>query len=98
MKYNFITIGGATRDISFFTDKGILINNSRNILQQKLLAFEYGAKIKVDEFYYSYGGGASNAAVCLSNFNFKTACLTAVGNDEKGALIKQNLNKFIRGC
>ncbi len=93
MKYNFITIGGATRDISFFTDKGVLINNRKNILQQKLLAFEYGAKIKVDEFYYSFGGGASNAAVCLANFDLKTACIAAVGNDEDGFRIKQNLKE-----
>lgn len=93
MKYNFITIGGATRDISFFTNRGVLINNKKDILQQKLLAFEYGAKIKVDEFYYSHGGGASNAAVCLANFYFKTACIAAVGNDENGYLIKKNLKE-----
>jgi len=91
MKYNFITIGGATRDISFFTDRGILVDNKKDILQQKLLAFEYGAKIKVDKFYYSYGGGASNAAVCLANLGFKTACLASIGEDETGKLIKENL-------
>ncbi len=93
MKYDFITIGGATRDISFFTDQGMLINNSRDILRLKLLGFEYGAKIKVDKFYYSYGGGAANAAVCLANFGFKTACLTSVGDDENGRLISKNLVK-----
>lgn len=91
MKYDFITIGGATRDISFFTDRGVLINNKKDVLQQKLLAFEYGAKIKVDKFYHSYGGGAANAAVCLANFSFKTACLVSVGKDESGSLIKNNL-------
>jgi len=91
MKYDFITIGGATRDISFFTDQGTLIKNKKDILRQELLAFEYGAKLKVDKFHYSYGGGASNAAVCLANFDFKTACLVSVGRDESGALIIKNL-------
>ncbi len=90
MKYDFITIGGATRDISFFTDQGVLINNKKDILRQKLLCFEYGAKIKVDKFYYSFGGGAANAAACLSNFGLKTACLVNVGDDEAGRAIINN--------
>ncbi len=91
MKYDFITIGGTTRDISFFTNEGILINNRNDILRQQLLAFEYGAKIKVNKFYYSYGGGAANAAVCLSNFGFKTACISTIGDDEGGQMILRNL-------
>jgi len=93
MNYDFITIGGATRDISFFTNKGVLIKNPKDILKQELLAFEYGAKIKVNHFNYSYGGGAANSAVCLANFAFKVACLTIVGADETGRLIKDNLKK-----
>jgi ribokinase len=90
--YDFITIGGTTRDISFFTAEGLLINNyNRDILHQHVLAFESGAKIKVDKFYYSYGGGAANAAVCLANFDFKTACLAPVGSDEGGQRIIKNL-------
>ncbi|MFA5886425.1 MAG: carbohydrate kinase family protein [Patescibacteria group bacterium] len=93
MNYDFITIGGATRDISFFTDQGVIINNKKDILRQKVLAFESGAKIKVDKYYYSYGGGAANAAVCLANFGLKTACLTVVGDDENGHLIVEDLKK-----
>jgi ribokinase len=89
--YDFITIGGTTRDISFFTTEGILIKNRLDILHQNVLAFESGAKIKVDKFYYSYGGGAANAAVCLANFDFKTACLAPVGRDDNGRMIIKNL-------
>lgn len=89
--YDFITIGGTTRDISFFTDQGVLMDNGHDLLRQKLLAFESGAKIKVDKFYYSYGGGAANAAACLVNFGFKTACLAPVGGDRDGHLIVENL-------
>jgi len=93
MKYDFLTIGGATRDISFFTDQGVLISNKKDLLRQELLAFEYGAKIKVDQFHYNYGGGAANAAVCLSGFSLKTACLTSIGGDENGRYILKNLEK-----
>lgn len=89
--YDFITIGGATRDISFFTDQGTVFDSKKDILRRKMLAFESGAKIKVDKFYYSYGGGSANAAVCLSNFGLKIACLLPVGDDHNGRLIVENL-------
>jgi ribokinase len=89
--YDFITVGGATRDISFFTDQGVLLDNKKDIFRQKILAFESGAKIKVDKFYYSYGGGSANAAVCLSNLGLKVACLAPVGDDHNGRMIVENL-------
>lgn len=91
MKYNVITIGGATLDITFLTKDGILIDNHRDILRQQLLAFEYGAKIKVDKFHNLFGGGASNAAVNFARSGFKTACLACVGDDESGHKIMKNL-------
>lgn len=89
--YDFITIGGTTRDISFFTSEGVLLDNHRDVRRQKILAFESGAKIKVDKFFYSFGGGAANAAVCIANFGLKTACLATVGADENGRSIIKNL-------
>jgi len=41
MKYDIITIGGATEDITFYTKEGVLIDNKKDVLRQKLLAFEY---------------------------------------------------------
>jgi len=93
MQYDVITIGGATRDISFLTDEGILIDNHRDLLRQKLLAFEYGAKLKVDHFYNLFGGGAANAAVNFATSGFKTACLSRVGNDDNGRDIINNLGQ-----
>jgi len=89
MKYDFVTIGGATRDIAFFTDEGVLIRNKENPfnMRQKLLAFEYGAKIRIDEFINLFGGGASNAAVNLVGLGFKTAAIVEVGDDENGRAI-----------
>jgi len=93
MIYDFITLGGATRDISFFTKEGILLDNHQDVLRQKLLAFEHGSKIKVDKFFYSFGGGATNTAVNLANFGLRTACLVSVGQDLNGQLIIKNLKK-----
>lgn len=91
MKYNFITIGGATRDIAFFTDEYSLIDNKKDPLRQKLIAFEYGAKIRIDKFINLFGGGAVNAAVNLTGLGFKTAALVEIGDDENGRAILRNL-------
>ena len=37
MKYDVITIGGATEDITFYTKEGMLIANRKDISRQKLL-------------------------------------------------------------
>lgn len=93
MKYDFITIGGATEDITFFTREGIIIDNKKDILKQKLLAFEYGAKMKIDKSYSTFGGGAANAAVNFAGLGFKTAALVAIGDDQRGQRVLDNFKK-----
>lgn len=91
MKYDVITVGGATEDIAFYTDEGQLINNSDDILRQQLIAFEYGAKINIDKNFFGFGGGAANTAVCLSKLGLKSACCAMVGDDNRGQKIMTNL-------
>jgi len=93
MKYDILTIGGATRDITFFTKEGLLIKNPDDLLRQELLAFEQGAKIEVDKFHHLFGGGAANAAVNFSKSGFKVACFLKVGRDETGLAIRDNLKE-----
>lgn len=93
MPYDFITIGGATEDITFYTGEGVLIDNKKDLTRQKLLAFEYGAKIKIDKSFSGFGGGAANAAVALSRLGFRTACLAALGSDERAKRILDNFKR-----
>lgn len=93
MKYTIISIGGVTRDITFLTNEGILIDNHHDVLRQKLLAFEYGAKIQVKQFYSLFGGGAANAAMNFSRSGFSTACLACVGDDDNGRQIVKHLKE-----
>lgn len=88
---DFITIGGATEDIVFYTNDGILIKNKKDILRQELLAFEQGAKVRVEKYFHLFGGGASNVAVNLSQLGFKTASILNLGKDERGSKIVKNL-------
>lgn len=91
MKYDVITIGGATEDFSFYTHEGLLLESQKDVLHQKLIAFEYGAKIGIDRVYSTFGGGAANTAVNLSGLGFKTAVISCLGGDERGRDIIRNL-------
>jgi sugar/nucleoside kinase (ribokinase family) len=95
MKYDFITIGGATLDIVFFAEDGRLIDDHKKTdqLSRQLLAFEFGSKVPVKKFVWCFGGGASNAAVNLSHLGLKTACLSSVGGDDYGRHIIANLKQ-----
>jgi sugar/nucleoside kinase (ribokinase family) len=93
MKYDIITVGGSVEDVTFYTKEGVLLDNRTKLLKQKVLAFEYGAKIKIDSIFLSFGGGAANAAVNFSRLGLKSAVLTAVGDDERGRKIIANFKK-----
>jgi ribokinase len=93
MKYDVITIGGVVEDISFHTNEGVIIDNKKDLLRQKLLAFEYGAKIKIDKVDKTFGGGAANTAVCFSRLGLKTACMASIGADERGKRLLNNFKK-----
>lgn len=93
MLNDFLTIGGITEDIVFFTSDGVLVDNNKDLLRQKLLAFEYGAKINIKEFGRYFGGGASNTAVNFSKMGFKVAVLAVVGKDDRTARVLDNLKK-----
>lgn len=93
MRYDIVTIGGAVEDITFYTKEGQVIDNQQDILRQTLLAFEYGTKIKIDAAHTTFGGGATNVAIAASRLGLKSACICAVGNDERGKKIVKNLKE-----
>ena len=92
-KHDFLTIGGATEDISFCTNEATMVDNKKDVLRQKLMAFEYGAKLNVEKSYSTFGGGAANAAVTFAKLGFRAAAILAVGSDNRGQDIVNNLKK-----
>ncbi len=84
MKFDIITIGGAVRDVTFYTNEGKVFSTPQDITAQRLLAFEYGAKISIKEAYLNLGGGAANSAVALARLGCKVAVITKIGHDENG--------------
>ena len=88
------TIGGAVRDITFLTDKGKVIETPENLTEQSLLAFEYGAKIRSNEVYLNFGGGACNAAATFVKLGIETFVNCRIGNDDEGESVIKNLKRI----
>lgn len=93
MKYDVITIGGATEDINFYVSDYQLLENKKNPSGNQLLAFDYGTKIDIKKVSMTFGGGAANAACCFAAFGLKVAGLIPYGADERGKKIVANLKK-----
>jgi sugar/nucleoside kinase (ribokinase family) len=90
-KFDVITIGGATQDIMYYTDEAEIIKNKANILKQKLMAFEYGAKIISNDVHITFGGGGMNTAISFANLSLKTATFLNLGRDWIGELILKEI-------
>lgn len=80
-KNKITTIGGATRDMMFYTDDMLLLDNKKDLLRQRLIGFEYGAKIYSKEVYLTYGGGGANAAVSFASLGIKAQTILSLGDD-----------------
>ena len=81
LKNKITTIGGATRDIMFYTDDMVIIDNKADLLRQKLIGFEYGAKLYSKDVHFVFGGGGMNAAVSLASLGIRTQAILSIGDD-----------------
>jgi hypothetical protein len=82
-QFDIITIGSVMRDIFFYTDEGKIINNKKELLKQKLLGFELGAKIEPGSSYVGWGGGALNSAISFSRLGLKVGVIVNVDRGDK---------------
>lgn len=92
-KFDIVTIGSAVKDVTFYTDQGRVILTPQNLTSQKMLAFEYGAKISAVDSFQGFGGGAANSAITFARLKYKTAIVACVGQDETGREIINNFKK-----
>lgn len=85
--YDCISIGSATQDVFVFS-QGTQIHRLQTIDgEQAFLAFEYGAKVKVDEMFISVGGGAVNTAIAMARLGLRTAIICETGDDDAACRI-----------
>ena len=88
-----LVVGGLVKDVTFQTKEGVLVENGKDLIRQKLLGFEFGAKLKIDldVAEFGFGGGAGNVATSLSKLGVKVSVLAAVGDDSVGSEIVKDL-------
>jgi len=93
MKYEIICIGSACKDVFFSTPEGKVIDTPEDLMAQKKIEFELGAKYKIATRYEALGGCAANVACGLSKLGIKTACYSHIGDDHIAEWIKGELDK-----
>ena len=90
--FDIITIGSATRDV-LLKAEGFEIRKHEDSPSGVEQCFPLGSKIEIKEIVFTTGGGAANAAVTFSRQGFKTACVSAVGEDLNGREIVKELKR-----
>jgi len=93
-QFDLVTIGSALRDVTYYTDAFSVIDNPVNDpTRQKLLAIEYGAKIRSRSVHFDFGGGAANTAVGGSRLGLRAGIITSIGDDLDGRAIITHLQQ-----
>jgi ribokinase len=90
---DIICLGSATLDVFVRTDLSKLITLSDATTEQKLLCFEYGSKVNVDQIVFQVGGGAVNTSVSFARLGFRVGFLGKLGCDEAGNRVVGELGR-----
>ena len=79
--YDVVTIGSATIDIFVESDSANVVSVASKEKKSQFMSYQYGAKLEIDEFSFSVGGGGVNTAANFSNLGLKTSAIIKVGTD-----------------
>lgn len=93
MNKKIICIGSACKDIFFPTSDGLVTETPDDLLCQKKIAFELGAKYKIETRFESLGGVAANVSSGLARLGVECACYSHIGGDAMADWITQELAK-----
>lgn len=94
MKYDVITIGSATMDAFIETEDANIVSVSTKNSKREYMSYPYGAKIEINNFKTTFGGGAVNTACNFSKLGFKTSTIIKIGTDGIGEDIKKMLAEY----
>lgn len=86
-----LAIGSVLRDVTVTTTAGRVWRTPGDLTAQRILGFEYGAKIVVDSLSSSCGGGAANVAVSLAALGLRAALVARLGDDADGAHLRAHV-------
>lgn len=88
-----ICIGSSSKDIFFPTLEGVILETPDDLLSQKKITFELGAKYHIDDRYEALGGCAVNVACGLAKLGLDASVYTKIGDDSLGQWILNGLQK-----
>lgn len=88
-----ICIGSATKDVFVSVEKAKIIETPEDITAQKLMCFEYGAKIYAKSFRESIGGSAVNVATGLRLCDIRPFVFSRISKSETGKWILKQIAK-----
>lgn len=90
--YEVVVVGGATTDVFVDTDVAEIKLNRKG-KNEEFIAYPVGSKIEIRKILFSTGGGGTNSAAGFSKLGLKTGFIGAIGNDENGAKLLDELKK-----
>lgn len=90
--YEVVVVGGATTDVFVDTDVAEIKLNRKG-KNEEFIAYPVGSKIEIRKIFFSTGGGGTNSAAGFSKLRLKTGFIGAIGNDENGAKLLDELKK-----
>lgn len=88
-----VCIGQSCKDTFFPTVEGKIIDTPKDLMAQKKIEFELGAKYKVEERFEALGGCAANVAVGLAKLGIEPVCYSHIGDDYISSWILEQLKK-----
>ncbi|MFZ3054896.1 MAG: hypothetical protein WA091_02865, partial [Minisyncoccales bacterium] len=78
--FEIITFGSATWDIYLKTEKEHVLKSVK-VPSGTAIGFDLGAKIDINDMYFSFGGGGMNSAHTFKKQGFAVAYCGSVGSD-----------------
>ncbi|MFA5169759.1 MAG: carbohydrate kinase family protein [Candidatus Paceibacterota bacterium] len=81
--FEIITFGSATWDIYLKMEKEQLLKTDK-VPSGTAVGFDLGAKVDINDMYFSFGGGGMNTAHTFKKQGFKVAYCGSVGSDIPG--------------
>jgi len=90
-----ICIGSGAKDVFFPLSEAEIkiIDNPADVTAKKLMAFEYGAKFRINDRYEAPGGCAANASQGLARLGLNVFCYCRIGEDADGKWVEETLKK-----
>ena len=88
-----ICVGSVAKDIFFPTAEGVFLDTPEDVMAQRKVAFEVGAKYQIEDRFEALGGVAANMSVGLARLGIPVSCYGGIGNDDIGAWIRREFER-----